>query len=90
MVQTALLEVLNEDVWLVSIAWERVDQLIKDNDRYSLLSAKVEEDRRNGKERLPPRQVRSWDEGLGYWIEIGRGRYWILIGSPLGKAERQM
>jgi hypothetical protein len=72
MIQAGLLEVLKDEVSLVSIAWERMDQLIEDNDRYSLLLAKVEEDRRNGKERLPPRQVRSWDEGLGYWIEIDR------------------
>jgi len=75
MIQTALLEVLKEDVWLVSIAWERMDQLIKDNERYLLLSTKVDEDRRNAKERMPPRQAkRSWDEALGYWIEVGRGR----------------
>jgi hypothetical protein len=67
-IQTELLKVLEEEVWLVSIAWERMDQLIKDNNRYSLLSAKVDEDRRNGKERMPPRQPRrSWDEALGCW-----------------------
>jgi len=73
MIETALIKVLDEDVWLVSIAWERMDQLIKDNDRYSLLSTKVDEDRRIGKERMPPRQARRlWDDGLGYWIEVGR------------------
>lgn len=66
MIQAGLMEVLKEDVWLVSIAWERMDQLIKDNDRYSLLSAKVDEDKRNGKERVPPAQRKRDRAVMGY------------------------
>jgi hypothetical protein len=65
-IQAGLMEVLEEDVWLVRIAWQRMDQLIKDNNRYSLLSAEVDEDGRNGKERFPPAQQKRDRAVMGY------------------------
>jgi hypothetical protein len=49
-IQDGLMELLKEDIRMVNIVWSRMDELVRDDDRYSTLAAKLDQDKRDGVE----------------------------------------
>lgn len=45
-IQSTLLEIMKEDVWCTNSIWSKMDRLVQDDVRYSLLGKKLEEDQK--------------------------------------------